>query len=117
MHYVFTGFHQANEQRRFHFEAVLSDHTRLSYVVTADVSLMRKHMIGLQDGPLICLRLLEDALESPVPRQQTFTEEQMRQYAAKRSAAKEEATAARNKRPRPRPHNSVRPTDGFLSKS
>lgn len=101
MNFVFTGFQQTDNMRRFCFEAVLADRSRRAYVVTADIGLLRKHMIGLQDAPLICLHLLEDNGETTVPNHQMFTEEQMRRYAADRSA-KKEASAAKARRPGPR---------------
>ena len=59
MEFVFTGFRQSNNFRHFAFEGIAEDRTRTQFVVGADLMLIRKYQITMQELPLICLRLLE----------------------------------------------------------
>ena len=87
--------------RRFAFELVGSGPPRRTVVVVADMELVRKYGIPLQELPLLCLRLLEsggDFANATV----IFTEQEMIAYADRRL---EEKTLAEQKRrghpPRP----------------
>ena len=99
MDFVFTGFKQVQNLRQFAFEGIADDHTRTAFVVDADLMLIRKYQITMQDLPLLCLRLLEAHPEGP--HAITFTEEDMRSYATNRTAAKDLAASKRKPMRRP----------------
>ena len=60
MEFVLTGFRQDANVRRFAFQRVAGDHSRTEFTVSADMSLLVKHKIPLQELPLLCRALLED---------------------------------------------------------
>lgn len=111
MTFVFTGFEQKENYRQFSFEGVGDDRSRVAFIVLADLALLRKYQIAIQDAPLLCRRLLEDADITSVVRSFTFTEDKMRKYATDRASAKEAAALkAKRHRPFPRPNaDSVPP--------
>ena len=59
MEFVFMGFDQLNTLRRFTFEGIAADHSRIKVVVIADLTLARHHAIQVQHLPLLCRQLLE----------------------------------------------------------
>lgn len=99
MDFVFTGFKQSENFRHFAFEGIAADRSRTEFVVGADLMLIRKYQITMQELPLLCLRLLEGSPEGP--KSVTFTEENMRVYATNRVAAREIAAAKRKPVRRP----------------
>lgn len=102
MEFIFTGFRQSNNFRHFAFEGVAEDRTRTQFVVGADLMLIRKYQITMQELPLICLRLLEGSPDGP--KTTIFTEENMQAYAANRTLAREILAAKR--KPVRRPPNT-----------
>lgn len=111
MNFVFTGFEQKGNFRQYGFDCVAADRTRVAYIVLADLALLRKYQIAIQDAPLLCRRMLEeDADGGTLVRSFTFTEDSMRKYATDRATAKE-AAALKAKRHRnfPRPNAGVQP--------
>ena len=102
MHFVFNGFHQNANLRHYRFERVTDDRTRDAYSVMADLTLLRKYEIGLQDAPLLCLRILENADQTSLRHRLTFSEDEMRKLAADKARAKE-AAALKPKSHRPGP--------------
>jgi hypothetical protein len=110
VNFVFTGFEQKANFRQYSFEGVAADRTRVAYIVLADLALLRKYQIAVQDAPLLCRRLLEDAGEATITRSFTFTEDNMRKYATDRAAAKEAASLkAKRHRPFPRSNPASQP--------
>lgn len=99
MDFVFTGFKQTQNFRQFAFEGIADDRSRTVFVVGADLMLIRKYQITMQELPLLCLRLLEDHPDGP--NAITFTEEHMRSYATNRTAAKDLAASKRKPIRRP----------------
>ncbi|HYK59284.1 MAG TPA: hypothetical protein VEV85_07620 [Bryobacteraceae bacterium] len=80
--------------RRFTFELAGSGPPRTTVVVVADMALVRKYEIPLQELPLLCLRLLESRTadaEGPA----VFPEQEMIEYADRRRASKELAEQKR----------------------
>jgi cold shock CspA family protein len=55
----YVGFKQAGAMREYRFERVAPGEPTQTVVVSADLALFRKHHIGIQDGPALCLRALE----------------------------------------------------------
>jgi len=95
MEFVLTGFRQDANVRRFAFQRVAGDHSRTEFTVSADMSLLVKHKIPLQELPLLCRALLEDQQQSGPAKAVTFTETDMLVYVNRRSAAKDEADRKR----------------------
>ena len=67
MQIQYNGFTQLNNVREFIFHCVSPGQENRIILVTADLSLFSKYHLGLQEGPLLCLRKLScerDALTS-----------------------------------------------------
>jgi hypothetical protein len=101
MPFILTGFRQDMGFRVFAFERREAARSRLEFTVKADMALIRRYDIRVQELPLLYRGLLEreDAVEDA--RALTFTEDQMRACANDRTAARNEA--ARKRRPPRRP--------------
>jgi hypothetical protein len=55
----YQGFEQTRNIRSYKFQAWRSGEENEEAIVTVDLALFRKHGIGIQEGPGICLRLVE----------------------------------------------------------
>src|SRR2546422_436586 len=99
MQFVLNGFTQDMGFRVFAFEGIAEDRVRTEFTVRADVALVRRHGIPLQELPLVCRSLLEKLDEGAENHTLTFTEDAMRVYvndcAAKREAAAQKRKPAR----------------------
>ena len=97
MEFVFSGFRHDGNVRVFKFVGIAEDRTRSAFRVDADLSLLRRHGITLQEAPLLCRRLLdgmEDDARTPVI---TFSEQEMAALASERAEIAK--AAALKKRP------------------
>ena len=95
MNFVFTGFRQDDSLRHYLFQSVTRPSEK--FTVGADLNLVRKHSIPLQELPLLCRRLLEakdEPLNSP---SLVFTEQDMLGYVEKRARAAHDAELKRRK--------------------
>ncbi|RPJ59435.1 MAG: hypothetical protein EHM23_14110 [Acidobacteria bacterium] len=63
----YQGFEQTNNVRAFKFQAWRTGQENQEAVVTVDLALLRKYGITIQEGPALCLRLLEAELQQPTP--------------------------------------------------
>ena len=59
MVFTLTGFTNEGSLRRFTFELAGSGPPRTTVVVIADIALVRKYEIPLQELPLLCVGLLK----------------------------------------------------------
>lgn len=59
MEFVLMGFDQSGTIRRFQFEGIGANRSRIAVAVLADLTLARSYDISLQSLPLLCLHLLE----------------------------------------------------------
>jgi len=100
MNYVLTGFTQDMGFRVFAFEGVTHDHTRTVYKVRADLDLIRRYGIRVQDLPLLCRGMLEQRNEGDEQKTFTYSENDMRRIADLRAV---EVEAARKKSSHRRP--------------
>jgi len=95
MVFALMGFTNELSLRRFTFELVGSGPPRTTMVVVADMALVRKYEIPLQELPLLCVRLLQswtaDADSTAV-----FSEKEMIEYANRRKEAKDLAERKRH---------------------
>ncbi len=109
MSFILTGFTQDMEFRVFAFECVEADRTRTAYTVKADLSLIRRYDIRMQELPLLCRGLLELREAADQTRTFIFTEDKMRACANERVAAR---AAAAQKRKAPRAPSGAREPSG-----
>jgi hypothetical protein len=81
---VLSGFRQFENVRRYFYDTDGPAQTRQQFSVDADLDMVRRYKIPLQELPLLCRRLLEgrDKLETII-----FTEKEMVKYADAREAA------------------------------
>lgn len=77
MHIILTGFSQDMGFRVFAFECVGEDKVRTGYKVRADLLLVRKYGILMQELPLLCRRILERRQDGDQQQMYTFTEADM----------------------------------------
>jgi hypothetical protein len=109
MKLAYMGFrHETTAVRLYSFEGVVSEGVRKGFLVTADVALLTKHHIRIQDAPMMCLRLLESSAETePQLELLVLTEADMLNHLLSAKAAEaEKATKKKVKRPF-RPANTV----------
>ena len=58
IHLRYTGFEQAGNIRAYRFERLLAGEETQTFHVTADLALFKKHRVGIQEGPTLCLDVL-----------------------------------------------------------
>lgn len=99
MEFVLVGFDQLNTVRQYHFDAVERDGSRQEVTIEADLGLIRKYGIPLQELPLLCRLLLisRAKIEATV-----FAESDMLQYVNERAAQVEASMKKRSP-----PHHPV----------
>ncbi len=101
MKFTYMGFrHETTGVRLYSFEGVVSSGIRKDFLVTADVSLLSKHHIQIQEAPMLCLRLLESSAEAePQLECLVLTEANMLAHARAKAAEGEKAALKRKTRP------------------
>ena len=100
MQYILVGFTHDVGFRVFAFEGIAEHSVRAVYNVRADLALVRKYGIRVQELPLLCRAILEEREVSDAHHTFTFTEAAMSQRAEARAA---EAATPRKKPQPPRP--------------
>lgn len=98
MTFILTGVRQDAGYRIFEFEGIASDKQRYPFAVRADLDLIRRFGIQIQELPLLCRRLLDQMGEGNATRAITFTADQMQEHADQRAAAVEELRSKRQRR-------------------
>ena len=106
MQFILTGFTQELGFRVFAFERLGEDRVRTRWTVRADLVLIRRYGIRLQELPLMCRGLLERHDDGEVNRSMIFTEDEMRTCANQRAAAKQDAAHKRKAPRRPVAENA-----------
>lgn len=94
MVFALTGFSDERSLRRFTFELAGSGPPRTTIVVVADVTLVRKYEIPLQELPLLCVRLLQ-SWTADADGTVVFPEEEMIEYVNRLKKAKDLAEQKR----------------------
>ncbi|MBK5295136.1 MAG: hypothetical protein JJE04_26100 [Acidobacteriia bacterium] len=103
MQFILTGFTPDTGFRVFAFQGIGADRTRTMFTVRADLALIQRYGIRVQELPLLCRGLLERRDEGEPGRALTFTEEEMRVHAVGLAAEKEAAQKRKStRRPPPR---------------
>ncbi len=105
MSFVLTGFTHDQGFRVFAFDRIGADRARIKFVVRADLGLIRRYGIHIQDLPLLCRNLLDRRDEADEILPLTFTEEEMRLNCGQRAAAREAAAKKRKTPQRPATEN------------
>jgi len=106
MQFMLTGFTQDMTFRVFAFERMGSDRMRTKMLVRADLALVRRYGIQMQELPLLCRNLLERNENDAETHTLTFGEDDMSLHAKDRASAKE-AAASKRKPPRRTPSENV----------
>jgi hypothetical protein len=101
MQFLLTGFREDVGFRVFAFQGVAADQTRSAFWVRADIALIRRYGIRVQELPLLCRGLLEARMEGENAHALTFTEEDMRAHAGNCAAEREAAQRRRPSRKQP----------------
>jgi hypothetical protein len=95
-----TGFIEKAGNRVFSFERVSADRSREHVTVSTDLALSRQYGIRLQELPLLCIALLEQASADSGVLEFALSEDVMRAHAGENSA-RQAALKARKYQPRP----------------
>ena len=106
MRYILTGFTHDSEFRIFAFEYIGEDRARTEYTVKANLVLIRKYGIRVQELPLLCRGILERRIAGEEQRTFTYTEADMSSFCADARAAKD-AAAQKKKTPRRPPNDNT----------
>lgn len=104
MQYILTGFTHDVGFRVFAFECIGDDRVRTAYSVRADLSLIRKYGIRMQELPLLCRTILEQRDGDDTRRTFTYEEAAMCLRADTLAA---EAAAQKRKVPRRPPSENA----------
>jgi len=88
--FILTGFDQTGGIRIYAFECI-GDGRRIDYTVEVNLALIPGYGIRIQELPLLCRELLEQRMEPEDISALSFTEQDMRSHAARRTAAREQA--------------------------
>jgi cold shock CspA family protein len=85
----YLGFEQTGNVRAYKFERLSPGGEKQTATVSTDLALFLTHHIGLQDGPVLCLRLVTAELDavdpdSRLPFQRSLTDADMLAYLASR---------------------------------
>ena len=106
MQYIITGFTHDMGFRVFAFEGIGEDRVRTEYKVRADLALIQRYGIRVQELPLLCRGILERRNEDEDQQAFTYTESDMRRnaelYAAELCALRT-ADVQKRKAPSKRP--------------
>lgn len=89
--FVLSGFHQEDGIRYYIFQRPDGGGDSIEFTVDADVTLLRKYGIVLQELPLLCRHLLEKQEAGSLARTVTFSEDLMKEQADQRAAVKQAA--------------------------
>lgn len=101
--FILTGFHQAQGIRYYVYQSQRDDGSLGEFTVDADVRLLQKHGIALQELPLLCRHLLEKLDSDTSLRAVTFTEDLMKEQSDLRAALKQVAESRKKTYRRLRP--------------
>src|ERR1044071_8676102 len=104
MPFIITGFTQDMGFRVYAFERT-EKRIRTKFTVRADLALIQRYGIRLQDLPLVCRGILERHNEGEEQRTLIFTEDEMCLYATNCVAARDAAAQKRKPSRRPRSGN------------
>jgi hypothetical protein len=101
MQFAYEGFTQNANERRYAFHGVEKSEPGDAYVIRIDLPLFARHQVSIQNGPMFCLRLLQDALTSGPEQLQGFHEYRVvdSDFAGIKADRAEKAAALASKKP------------------
>ncbi len=117
MQLVYMGFTQEAGIRCFHFQRIMTQ-ARLTnlpkivqFTLKADMSMFMQYRIPVQEGPAICLQILNDTLAGSdeniqLPASYSVTGEHLSNFASARTATEEARMARRKQRAPFKPSSS-----------
>lgn len=121
MQFLYMGFSQQANIRSYRFQGVVPRERpsktgkNLEFLLTADMALLAKHRIRVQDGPTLCLQILGAAFtgeEDHAPQFASYaiTLEDVSAFASARNAIEESKAARRKHRPpfKPSPSSQLK---------
>jgi hypothetical protein len=100
MQYILTGFTHDVGFRVFAFEGIGEDRMRTIFSVRADLALVKKYGIRMQELPLLCRAILEQRDGTDTTRAFTYTEDAM---CLRADASAAEAEKQKQRKPPRRP--------------
>jgi hypothetical protein len=65
MDFSYTGFTQDGDCRCYRFDGKGMNQPKKTYDISVDLSLFSRHQIAFQNGPTLCLHMLQAASASP----------------------------------------------------
>jgi cold shock CspA family protein len=109
----YVGFEQTGNVRKYNFERLTPREETIRAVVSVDMALFLKHHIGIQDGPMLCLRLVMAELDSSnasgeAPFRRSLTDHDMQYHLASRPTPEKKRFGRR-----PGPANTLPPTHAW----
>jgi hypothetical protein len=83
----YMGFDQRGSIRAYRYQRITPGETTQMFTVDTDLMLFQKYQVAIQEGPVLCLRLLSAELASGgTPGPCAFTEQHMTSFLASRPA-------------------------------
>jgi cold shock CspA family protein len=80
----YVGFEQAQGIRSYKFERNRAGEDTEALIVTTDLALFTRHRVPIQEGPALCMRLLEAEVETGPPLRRSLTEKDLIAFLASR---------------------------------
>lgn len=121
MQFLYMGFNQQANIRNYRFQGVIAKERpsklakNLEFQLSADLALLARYRIRVQDGPTLCLQILAAGFTSAEEHTIQFasyaiTPEDVSAFASKRSALEESKAARRKHRPpfKPSPSSQLK---------
>ena len=93
----YMGFDQAKNIREYKFDGVAAGETT-HFVVSADLALFFRYHVGLQEGPVLCLKKLSADLEALQQVPHELTSLDLAAYVSAQAAAEAERKTKRKRR-------------------
>lgn len=105
----YMGFDQTESIRAYRFQRAAPGEATKTFIVTTDLALFRKHRVGIQEGPALCLQTLAAhlAVADSIPRPPlpcALTDQDMLAHLASRPAPAKRSRHKPPPRPHPAPH-------------
>ena len=91
----YMRFDPTKKIRKYRFERITAGTTAERFVVTADMTLFETYHVGLQEGPVLCLKRLAADLEALQPLAHELTSGDLAAHVSTQAAAAERKTTSR----------------------
>ncbi len=119
MQFLYMGFTQREDVRCYRFQGILPGESparprrKINLQLSAEMSMLAEYQIRFQDGPALCLRILNEALgqaEGAAVRFASYaiTRKDMSAFAEAKQLAERAKAAGRKPRPPSRPSSASR---------